>query len=470
MRWIHIAGIAGKATSNLSVTYKQLGYFVTGSDHQCLPPATIILDQNEIPYADEYVYTHLTKQFWEEKLGKELDIPEHPELAVFGSALSKHNKEYRFAELKNVRIKTFAQALGDLIAKSNSIVSVGTAGKTTTTALLVKITQALGLNPSYMIGAELADGSSAMQATDSDWSVMEGDEYYGVDLEPHSKFFEYKPKFVLLGKITWDHADVFKTAEDYQANFERLAQNLPEDGLLLVNAADPVCVAVAQKSNARVVWFSAYESTDLPHWRLEKLAPNRFKAFNPGNDFELEFEFNLPGKYNQQNALGAIAMVYEVLGKEIDFAKVAKSLAEFKGVKKRLEIISQTDDLVVVDDLGGPPLKVASGTEALKERFPGMPIYAIYEPNSGNRVESSIAEYNGAFKDLSEVIIPELSVDKDGTLLDAETLVNKIGAPNAKHLKLAEAVSYLAQKPGPKVVVFFSSYRLTTAALDFAHA
>jgi UDP-N-acetylmuramate: L-alanyl-gamma-D-glutamyl-meso-diaminopimelate ligase len=474
--WLHIAGIAGKSTSNVAWLYQQMGYFVTGSDNNCLPPATDLLDEQNIPYVQGFHFSHLTREFWEEKLGKKLDVNEVPDRTIFVGTLTPKNKEYMFAKSRNINIQTYAQALGADLVKETSIVSVGTAGKTTTTALLVYLMRGLGFDPSYMIGAELADKMPAIGRTYSDWSIMEGDEFYGTEIEPHSKFFEYKPKYLLLNKITWDHADVFPTEEIYIENFRNLLRKMPQDGLVLANAADDNIRRIAGSAACQVKWFSAYEEvseftneegTKL-YWHLEKVG-DKFKVIPPPYIFDFEFEFStrLLGKYNQQNVLAVVAMLYELFADNLDWNFVAKLISEFKGVRKRLELLYKTDKVAVYDDLGGPPLKVKTGIAALREAYPEYQLLAVYEPNSGNRVESSLTEYKDAFSDIDQLIFPELS-SGDPTLLSAEQLVEKLKVTNVKYLPSSEINQELKNlmQGKPSVVVIFSSYRLQSLATE----
>jgi UDP-N-acetylmuramate: L-alanyl-gamma-D-glutamyl-meso-diaminopimelate ligase len=359
-------------------------------------------------------------------------------------------------------------------------VAVGTAGKTTTTALTVHILRGLGYDPSYMIGAELADGSPALQQTKSLWSVMEGDEFYGVEIEPHSKFFEYRPKFVYLNKITWDHADVFPTEEIYIENFRQLLQKLPGDGLVMANAADENIRRIASSARCQVKWFAAdaivpefinSEETKL-YWHVENTEGKLTIVAPPISDFRLPVETKLIGKYNQQNVLAVVAMLYELFADNIDWRLVQKLIAEFQGIHKRLEVLHSDAKLVVVDDLGGPPLKVRTGLEALHGQYPQHKIIVAYEPNSGNRKLESINEYKNTMELADLVIIPTLS-DSDPTLLTAPQLIaelNKLGIDRIMQTdseNLNELIKQNLASDRPNLVVYFSSYRLTQLARDF---
>lgn len=487
-KWIHIAGIAGKMTSNLALVYKQQGYFVTGSDSNCLPPATDLLDANSIPYVQGHNYKNLTREFWEEHLGLNLskEISEIPDKALFISTLSKKNKEYLFAKSKGIEIQTIAQAVGELISREESMVSIGTAGKTTTTALLVHILDGLEFNPSYIIGAELADGRQAMNSTDSDWSVMEGDEFYGTKIEEHSKFFEYNPKYILLNRIEWDHADVFPTEEGYIDNFKNLLKSLPEDGLVIANAGDQNIRSIAQHSNCRVKWFNAFDSIEefigedgnKLYWHLETLSVEHgeYVAISDEPDgVKVSFTTNLIGKYNLQNILGVVTILYELFADQIDWESVSNLISTFKGVKKRIEILNPGSQNIVVDDLGGPPLKVMSGVEALRERYLDSKFIVVYEPNSGNRKPEAKDSYSlDVFSQVDHLIIPSLSEFND-SLLSSEQLVaiiKRSGYENVEstsYESIVSRVKELIDTDKKNVIIFFSSYRFNEIAKDLAN-
>ena len=530
-KWIHIAGVAGRTTSNVARMYSQMGYFVTGSDNNCLPPATDLLDKYNIPYVQGFSFRNLTKEFWEQQLNRTLDIAEVPERAIFVANLSKKNKEYMFAKAKGIKIQTYAQALGEDLIKPESIVSVGTAGKTTTTALLVHILEGLGFEPSYMVGAEFADDRQAIANTDSEWSVMEGDEFYGVNLEPHAKFFEYAPKYVLLNKLEWDHTDVYHSEQEYIDTFRRLIRGMPSDGLIIANAGDENIRSIAQEANCRVRWVGAYDevgeftndSGKKLYWTLEtwetgignrdsgngkQQTENGTRTRQTANGkrnsdltnskrltarsyepqpFELEFSTNLLGRYNHQNVLMVIALLYELFANNIDWNEVANLIESFSGIVKRLQMLFDSENLIIVDDLGGPPVKVRAGLEALHSQYSEFEKIIIYEPNSGNRTRESLVNFESAFELADQVIIPTLS-EHDSTLLSSTELVDEISqlGASAKHIETDEINSYLLgeinRRDGevedvmgttdipesirPLMIIYFSPFRLTQVARE----
>src|SRR5204863_9531808 len=126
--------------------FKDIGWFVTGSDLQFNPPASDLITRAEIPFVQDYHYSHLTRKFWEDKLGSSLNIPDVPDLCLVVEHLSARNREYMFAKNKGIDVRPYSQILGEYLVKPESIVVVGTAGKTTTTGLLINIFHKLGLN------------------------------------------------------------------------------------------------------------------------------------------------------------------------------------------------------------------------------------------------------------------------------------------------------------------------------------
>src|SRR5260221_1622092 len=177
-KWFHAIGACGKTTANVAVMFKKMGWFVTGTDTQYLPPASHIIENNDIHFELGYSFKHLTKEFWEEKLGQKLDIPQYPTLGLIVESATSKNKELLFAKKNNIDIRPYAQVLRDYLVKENSVAVIGTAGKTTTTALITFLLEKLNLYPSYMIGADTLDFNESLKNTGSKWSVIEGDEYF----------------------------------------------------------------------------------------------------------------------------------------------------------------------------------------------------------------------------------------------------------------------------------------------------
>lgn len=491
MKWFHAIGACGKATANVARMFKNMGWYVTGTDTQYLPPASNLLEEAQIPFALNYHFTHLNKEFWEEKLGEKLDIPDHPQLCLIVDTSSKQNKEYLYAKKLGIDVRPFSQLLGEYLVKPESIVIVGSAGKTTTTTLATIVLQKLGLEPSYMIGADVVDIKESIGNFKSRWSVLEGDEFYGVEVSRGAKFLEYKPKYLIITKISWEHQDVFPTQEDYIEEFAKCVRITPKDGLIIAKAGDANIDIALKNSSAKIIRYKYINDIQEVSTNLDEIdtyyitkPSNKFKIYNPQRDLVFEGTTTLFGSYNLENILAVYILLHEVpvLKMQLELQSedrfLENTFANFKGPKKRLEILLKKENLLVIDDFGVVPERAQNSIKTLKENFPEFEITAIFEPNSGSRpmdLNLFNNEYKDSFKLASEVIIPDLSAT-NSQLVQTKELVDRLNnlGFNAKYLNENQIQNYLINKvktvAKKHLFIFFSSYRLTSLAQNVAQS
>lgn len=485
MKWLHIIGVCGKATANIAKEFQKMGWFVTGSDNQFLPPASTLLEENKINTVEGFDFRHLTKEFWESNAKYQISnnkIPNEPDLVLFISHLTSKNKEYLYAKKKGLDIRPYSRILKEYLIKDESIVVIGTAGKTTTTALLTYIFQNLDLEPSYMIGADVVDIEDSLTITDSKWSIIEGDEYHNPDkeIEGKAKFLEYKPKYLVITKIGWEHFDIFPTEKSYVEEFEKAVKLVPEDGLIIAKAGDKNIDSVLKSAKAHVIRYSAEKT--LGAWYITT-SDNVHTIHNEKGFDILSFETKLLGSYNLENILAAVILICSIPAQSLPnsllekgtatLKELSKLISNFRGVKKRLEHIYTSEDLIIIDDFGIAPDRAKNSLETIHERYPEYKIISIFEPNAGSRPGDE-KTFNKAYKDslqLSEqVIIPDLSDVTEG-LASTDEMVSRLRKLkiNAKHIANSELVDSLKKeiKPNEKtIIVFFSTYKLTKIEED----
>ncbi len=377
---IHIIGICGVATSALAIAFHKAGWKVTGSDKGFFPPVSTELEKHNINF---YAGWH------PENIGK-------PDIVIIGTASGTQNPETQYAKDNNIPIYSFAEAIGKFFVKEYSIVSTGTWGKTSSTALLSYIFQYAKYNPTYMFGGISLSHDSSAELTDSKYSIFEGDEYKSSPTDNTPKFVYYKPTHLLLSAVSWDHADLYPTEESYFNVFKDL---ISKTKFIVANKDNDKVRELVNKA----VWYGSkdadYVYTDV-------------RQTKDGLDFKIngiDIHSQLIGKFQAENITGCFAMASE-LG--IDQGIIIESIANFKGMKRRLEK-RHVGDITVYDDIAHSPEKASTVLSNLREIYNGK-IIAIFEPNIGGRSRESIIKYDNAFKDADSVIIPRLSKLKVG--------------------------------------------------------
>ena len=296
------------------------------------------------------------------------------------------------------------------------------------------------------------------------WSVLEGDEYKTARWDNRPKFALYSPTHLLLTSASWDHADIYPTEESYFQAFRDLITAIPDDGLIVAcTDAKQIKELINTKENkTRTITYSKNESADYRYYDLKQAQDGiSFKIRN--NDKEYAVQAPVLGEHMAENICGSFALAKEI---GVDPNIILSAIAEFKGVKRRLEK-RYTNDITIYDDLAHSPTKATATLSTLRTIYPNSKIVAVFEPNTGNRKSQSAPGYANAFKNADEVIIPTLTkvkVNKDDIdpPFDADALQNIISQthPNALFIPEDKDLIEHIKKTTSKgdVVVFLGSH------------
>jgi UDP-N-acetylmuramate: L-alanyl-gamma-D-glutamyl-meso-diaminopimelate ligase len=367
---IHVIAACGVGMASLAGMLQEKGFRVTGSDNDVYPPMSTQLEKLGIRLSSPY---------------KEGNIPADAELVVVGNAVSRDNPECLEAVRRNLPMLSMPQALADyFIEGRESIVVAGTHGKTTTTSLAAWTLFALGDDPSFLVGGVPRNFPVSYRVGAGPRFVVEGDEYDTAYFDKGPKFLHYRPKTVLLTSVEFDHADIYRDLEHLKESFRRLARIIPADGLLVACADYPAVVEVAAEARCPVAWYATGDpAPGLPAGAVvhrvgelrEVDGESRFgiEGFEPG------FRLRLPGMHNAANA-AAVAIALCRAGFPAD--RVADAMAGFEGVRRRQEVVGEFGGVLVVDDFAHHPTAVRETIRAVRGRWPGRPVTAVFEPRS----------------------------------------------------------------------------------------
>jgi UDP-N-acetylmuramate: L-alanyl-gamma-D-glutamyl-meso-diaminopimelate ligase len=395
---IHIIGICGVATSALAIAFHEKGVKVTGSDKGFFPPVSTELEKHGI---DFYAGWH------PEKIGK-------PDFVMIGgTGTSPNNPETIYAKENKIPAYSYAKVLQRYFIKKNSIVVTGTWGKTTSSAILSFILVQAGMRPSYFTGG-LSLSHPTGSLSDSNWSVVEGDEYQVSISDRRPKFVYYSPTHLLLTSVSWDHADLYPTEKDYFDAFKKLVKEVPESGLIVACIDDAGVNKVMQSTSARadrkakIVTYGKDESANYCFHSVTYTKKGlHFQLSN--RDICYEVVSPMLGRFNVENITGAFAMAHAI---GIPTDKIIQAIKDFKGIKRRFEKRLDGDvtksGVTVLDCHAPTPEKAASVLASVREVY-GEKIIAIYEPNIGGRQRETESKYDNAFKDADMVLIPRLT-------------------------------------------------------------
>lgn len=362
---IHILGICGTFMGGLAILARQLGYTVTGSDENVYPPMSTQLEAQGIELMQGYAPEHLQPA---------------PDLVVVGNAMKRGIPAVESMLDRGLRYISGPQWLREHVLEDRWVLAcAGTHGKTTTSSMLAWILEDAGYQPGFLIGGVPADFGVSARLTDSNFFVIEADEYDSAFFDKRSKFVHYKPRTLIMNNLEFDHADIFPDLAAIQRQFHHVVRTVPSQGRIVY----PMNVAAIDETLAMGCW-SECEHTSLTeagaNWRAEALRADgsEFEVFDNGNSVGRVIWAHC-GEHNMNNALAAIAAARHV-GVKPETA--VEALCEFKGVKRRMELLGDIDGVCVYDDFAHHPTAIALTLSGLRHRVRDARIIALIEPRS----------------------------------------------------------------------------------------
>jgi UDP-N-acetylmuramate: L-alanyl-gamma-D-glutamyl-meso-diaminopimelate ligase len=427
--------------ASAAVAMQEAGFQVTGSDNNVYPPMSTFLAERKISVMTGYVESHLAHK---------------PDLVVIGNAISRGNPEAEFVLENKLRYCSLPELLKEFFIRGKrSLVVTGTHGKTTTSSLLAWVFESSGLTPSFLIGGIPNNLGQGARFTTGNWFIIEGDEYDTAFFDKRSKFVHYMPEVAIINNLEFDHADIFENLAAIQISFKRLIALIPRNGLLLVNGDDPNIVPLLNVNYCPIKRFGLgpdndYRATDCHYSPV-------FSEFKIGQD---TFRIGLVGELNVRNAL-AVAACATHCG--LSHAQIQKAFDTFTGIRRRMEIRGNGRGVTVVDDFGHHPTAIRETIKALRVKFPGQPLWAVFEPRSNttrrNVFQNELAQ---ALAQADHVVVSQVArLDQlpPNERLDPIRLMHdlQVAGKPAEYLPDVDSiVDYVAQKSknGDVVCVF----------------
>ena len=348
---------------------RQAGHRVTGCDANVYPPMSTQLESQGI---------ELIEGFSPDQL---LQFETMPDLFVIGNVVSRGNPLMEAILNQGLPYISGPQWLGEQVLYGRHVLAVaGTHGKTTTSAMLTWILEFNGYQPGYLIGGVPLNFTVSARLGESQYFVIEADEYDTAFFDKRSKFVHYRPRTALLNNLEFDHADIFADLAAIETQFHHLVRTVPSDGLLVVNGEEPALERVI----TRGAWVPVerFGQDAANEWSLVSQEADGFLVRKAGKDVAMVTwapDSGVMGRHNQLNALAAIAAANHI---GISPADSARALAEFKNVKRRLETIGVANGVTVYDDFAHHPTAITTTVDGLRRRVGKSRILAVLEPRS----------------------------------------------------------------------------------------
>jgi UDP-N-acetylmuramate: L-alanyl-gamma-D-glutamyl-meso-diaminopimelate ligase len=348
----------------LAVLARQLGHEVSGSDQNVYPPMSEQLAQQGITLMEGYRAENLARK---------------PDLVIIGNALSRGNPEVEAVLNQGLHYVSGPQWLAEHVLQDKWVLGVaGTHGKTTTTSMLSWILEYQGVHAGFLIGGIPLNFGISARLGDSSFFVLEADEYDSAFFDKRSKFVHYRPRTAILNNLEFDHADIFPDLDAIKKQFHHLVRTIPSEGLII----SPECDANINEVLTMGCWTPAVKTSVNGNatW-------NAVLHQADGSDFSVYFDnveqgtvnWSLTGEHNVYNALSAI-----VAAKHIGMlpSDAIAALAQFKNVKRRMEVIAKIDNVTLYDDFAHHPTAIQTTLDGLRKQVGNERIVAIVEPRS----------------------------------------------------------------------------------------
>lgn len=350
----------------LALLARNLGYRVTGSDANVYPPMSTQLRAAGIILEEGYHPQHLQPA---------------PDCVVVGNAMTRGNPAVEYMLNAGLAYTSGPQWLADNLLADKWVLAVsGTHGKTTTASMLAWLLEYAGLQPGFLIGGVPANFGVSARLGETPFFVVEADEYDTAFFDKRSKFVHYRPRTVTINNLEFDHADIFDDLAMIQRQFHHLLRCVPGEGLVVHAAGSPAVEQVL----AMGCW-SARESFRVgpgadASWRGRLLADDGSAfAIQPPDNSSVEIKWSYCGRHNVENAIAAMAAARHV---GVSPVLAAEALAEFTGVKRRLELLGCVAGVEVFDDFAHHPTAIATTLQGLRARSGSGRVMALIEPRS----------------------------------------------------------------------------------------
>ncbi|WP_072330801.1 MULTISPECIES: UDP-N-acetylmuramate--L-alanine ligase [unclassified Paenibacillus] len=430
---IHFIGIGGYGMSAIAKVMLEMGYQVSGSD----------LAQAELT---EKLAAKGAQVF----IGHEAQNVKGADVVVYSTALSSDNVEMAAAEELNIPILHRSQMLARLMNERKGVAVAGAHGKTTTSSMIALVLEECGQDPTFIIGGEILNVGSNAKAGKGDYVVAEADESDG-------SFLQYQPLIALVNNIEADHL------ENYDGSFDKLKQayaqflsQVKPEGKAVISKDDPYLREMMPAIRSEVITYAV--DTEADYVARNLVLGDRKVSFEVVHDGKTlgTLRLSVPGKHNVYNAMATLITCLEA---GLTFEQIAEAIKEFRGAKRRFQVLGEVNDMLVIDDYAHHPTEIEATIQAAKAT--GKRIVAVFQPQRYTRTYFLFEQFSRAFPEADEVIITDIYSPAGEKQIEGITsaklveLIRQNSNANVTYIPTKEEVqTYLlgAARPGDLII------------------
>ena len=409
---------------------------MTGSDENVYPPMSTMLHGLGIQVFQGYRSEHLTPA---------------PDCVIVGNAIPRGNPEVEETINRKLLYRSQAEVVQEeFIRGRHSLVVAGTHGKTTTTSIASWVLDQGGLNPSFLIGGVAQNFGVSFRVTNSEYMIIEGDEYDTAYFDKGPKFMHYLPELAIVNNVEFDHADIYRDLDAVKLAFRRFMNLVPANGRLIAGwDSEEVRAIVGAMGSKLFTRLETFGFNSEARWQIRNAdftgQLSRFEVFRDNQSWG-EFQTPLVGEFNLLNCL---SVVIAADAWSISKDRIESALASFKNVKRRAEIRGEQRGVVVIDDFAHHPTAVRETLRALRSKYAKNRLIAVFEPRSwSSRLAVFQDDYAKAFAAADYVVIANVfdgrKVTEKGRPLDTAALIDAISKQGKPALALPDANQIVA--------------------------
>ncbi len=353
---VHFVGIGGAGMVGLARILRAQGYRVTGSDRSDSPALAMLRALGAAVH-----------------VGHDAAYVDGAALVVISAAVRDENVELAAARARGIPVVKRAALLGALANARRCIAVAGTHGKSTTSGMIAYILSTLGHDPLFVVGAEIHDLGTSARNGAGPLAVVEADEY-------DYSFLHLTPDIAVITNIEHDHPDIFPTLGAYRDAFAQFASQTREGGTIIVSADDAnSATMVADMTDQRSVQtVGIARGAD---WQIAFETDGAMALIHCGTRIG-RAALTVAGEHNARNAAMAVAACVAVgVGAE----EALSTVARYRGVGRRFEVVGEEAGLLVIDDYAHHPTEVRATLAATRARYPARRIVAVFQPHTFSR-------------------------------------------------------------------------------------
>jgi len=420
---IHLVGIGGIGLSAIARVLHGWGYQVTGSDRH----SSVLTDALNAEGIRVYV-RHRPGQV------------AGADLVVVSSAIPEDNVEVAEAKRRGLPVLKRERLLAELTSGKTTIAVAGTHGKTTTSAMIAWVLIQAGLDPTFIVGGVLQNLGTNARAGNGPHFVVEADEY-------DRAFLGLRSDVAVITALEHDHPDCYPTLEEMRSAFFEFAGQVASGGLLVTCGEDQAGRDLAHhlSQGHQVETYGLDPRSDWWAQGLQLGNSAAFEVWHRGKRLGT-CALQVPGRHNVLNALAALAACVQV---GVEFGLAAATLTRFRGTERRFEIKGQAAGVTVVDDYAHHPTAIRATLSAARLKYPGRPIWAVFQPHTYSRTVALLDDFAAAFGDADHVLVTAIYAARESDTLGVSgaDLVRRMVHPDTRYVAaLDDAAAILLER------------------------